>query len=301
MLIRRWRKLVIAAIVFATAVPALFVALPSERKAAALTSAVDVAERLLRPTLFRASYRPFYERLWRLVDTGLGSGSDYPNSGEAAAIAAYRRFLRPAPGDRLMFMDGGAFEGEYTDELLANFADVPGIRIHAFEPANAAFTAFSTRFLADTRVTANQLALGEVPGQLELHLGGVPKMNSFVSVEGVTGAATQSAAVVTLDDYAAARGIDRIDILKLDIEGYEWNALRGASRLLAEKRIRIVQFEFNYFALTNHVTFADVAALFGKDADIRRIMSDGLVPVRDIAYWHLQLNRISGNYAVFLN
>ena len=46
-----------------------------------------------------------------------------------------------------------------------------------------------------------------------------------------------------LDDYCAEHGIERIDLLKLDVEGAELEALRGAERLLREARVGCVMFE----------------------------------------------------------
>ncbi len=51
---------------------------------------------------------------------------------------------------------------------------------------------------------------------------------------------------VTLDDFASTHAIERIDLLKLDIQGNEPAALRGAANLLAEGRISCVFVELNW-------------------------------------------------------
>jgi hypothetical protein len=50
---------------------------------------------------------------------------------------------------------------------------------------------------------------------------------------------------VTLDSYAVAKGIDRIDLLKLDVEGAEMEALLGGANLLTQRRIRCILFEIS--------------------------------------------------------
>ena len=49
--------------------------------------------------------------------------------------------------------------------------------------------------------------------------------------------------VFSLDDYCSSHGITRIAFLKLDIEGSELKALRGATRLLSEHAIRTILVE----------------------------------------------------------
>jgi hypothetical protein len=49
---------------------------------------------------------------------------------------------------------------------------------------------------------------------------------------------------IKLDDYINAAQLERIDLVKLDIEGYELSALRGAERALKNRTIQAVYFEY---------------------------------------------------------
>jgi hypothetical protein len=49
--------------------------------------------------------------------------------------------------------------------------------------------------------------------------------------------------ITTLDAHAEAEGLDRIDFLKVDVEGFELGVIRGARRLLGSKRIATVMLE----------------------------------------------------------
>jgi hypothetical protein len=57
------------------------------------------------------------------------------------------------------------------------------------------------------------------------------------------------ASVVRLDDYAGRAGIGRIDLLKIDTQGYERQVLKGAEGLLARNRIDAVLVELNFVPL----------------------------------------------------
>jgi hypothetical protein len=49
--------------------------------------------------------------------------------------------------------------------------------------------------------------------------------------------------ITTVDDYCSQHGIDRIDILKSDTEGFDLEVLKGASPLFAQHRIHLVYLE----------------------------------------------------------
>ena len=48
--------------------------------------------------------------------------------------------------------------------------------------------------------------------------------------------ATRMVEVVRLDDFSLARELPRVDLIKIDVEGYELNVLRGAMDLLKKHR-----------------------------------------------------------------
>jgi FkbM family methyltransferase len=155
-------------------------------------------------------------------------------------------FVKPG----MTVFDVGASHGFYT--LL--FAKLAGPeRVHAFEPeeGNYARLRVNLELNGFQGVQASQLAVVDESGEVELnvyppelygwHTLGHPTME----VEGkpVVPDASRRVQGVTLDEYCADRGIKRIDLLKLDVEGAELEALRGASRLLREKRVGCLLFE----------------------------------------------------------
>jgi hypothetical protein len=56
--------------------------------------------------------------------------------------------------------------------------------------------------------------------------------------------------VQRLDDFLDAKAIDRVDVLKIDVEGFENEVLAGAERSLEGGRIRAMLVEFNEWCLT---------------------------------------------------
>jgi hypothetical protein len=70
----------------------------------------------------------------------------------------------------------------------------------------------------------------------------------MVARENATATATEIT-VVSLDDEAARLGIERIDLMKIDVKGYEPKVLAGAKRILNEGRIGAILCEFNEHGL----------------------------------------------------
>jgi hypothetical protein len=63
--------------------------------------------------------------------------------------------------------------------------------------------------------------------------------------------------VTTLDSLAEARGINRVDYLKLDTEGHELWILKGARNLLEAGRIKALTFEFGAGNISSRTYFRD--------------------------------------------
>jgi hypothetical protein len=79
---------------------------------------------------------------------------------------------------------------------------------------------------------------------------------------GIQPVGTETVAVDTLDHYCATRGIAEIDFLKLDVQGFEPECLRGANTMLAERRIRVIQAELTcHRAYERRAGFADYDAI----------------------------------------
>ncbi len=142
------------------------------------------------------------------------------------------------PGD--VVFDVGANIG-VTALRLAHAAGPAG-RVFAFEPDPANFArlrAHAERNGAAT-LTPLRLALGDAPGELFLR---VPDPNNrgknHLEPDPSSGGQGSMVEVTTVDAFAAVRGLGRVDLVKLDVEGYEPQVLEGAAQTLRAHRPRL--------------------------------------------------------------
>ena len=155
----------------------------------------------------------------------------------------YRLLDKLARLETKVIFDVGANKGEYAKACLSRFKDA---ELHAFELVPETYARFVANVRSD-RVVANPFGLSDQPGTVEINVN--PRKDGLSSlIEGTAinkGSWTrQSVTVLRGDDYCAERSIARIDFLKVDVEGAEHLVLEGFSRMLAEGRISVIQFEY---------------------------------------------------------
>jgi len=134
-------------------------------------------------------------------------------------------------------VDVGAHDG-----LLAlPLSRLPGAYVLAFEPLPAAFARFSATCAGIASIQPIPLALGDAPGQLTLSMPVVEgvRQEQWASLvktfEGYgphVGAEQVQVPVVTLDSF----GLRDLTAMKIDVEGAEYEVLRGARDTLRRCR-----------------------------------------------------------------
>ena len=161
-----------------------------------------------------------------------------------------RRFL-PADG---VFLDVGANQGELT---LVAARRAPEGSVIAFEPVPTWFELLgeNVRLNGLRNVRLVNAAVADIEGTHEMfapaddHGGG--GHNEGLSTFGRAGELDRPVGVVptvTLDRFAEREAIDRVDVIKIDVEGAEGLVLSGARELLARCRPVLV-LEWNPGAL----------------------------------------------------
>jgi FkbM family methyltransferase len=181
-----------------------------------------------------------------------------------------------------VFFDIGANVGNYTAKLAAVF---PGALIHAFEPHPVNYR--KLREVAAPGIKAHHIALGKSGGETELYDRADTDGSTHASIYKEVISEIHKAeirsyrvAVDTLDTIAEKEKIRFIDFMKIDTEGNELDVLGGAKRLLGERAIGCIHFEFNEMHMISRAYFRDFRKVLG-DYSLYRLLPRGLLPLDD--------------------
>ncbi len=159
---------------------------------------------------------------------------------EPANTAVFKALIRP--GD--VCFDVGACFGFYT----CAFAKW-GARVYAFEPLPSSF-ALNTETVqlngCQSAVKNFNCGLGERAGTLRVYaFKNLSDGHASLSDLGRDDAVPHECPITTLDDFCAGQGIERISFLKMDVEGFEYEVLKGGQKILSRADAPIVHFEVN--------------------------------------------------------
>lgn len=131
-----------------------------------------------------------------------------------------REFLLPRFRAGGVFVDVGANVGGYSLRAASR-----GMEVHSFEPIpqNAQILRRNAE-INHLTLDIQEVALGSSEGEVRLSAGGASSR--------VTEGGGIEVPLRTLDSF----GLPRVDVLKVDVEGYELEVLRGAERTISRCR-----------------------------------------------------------------
>jgi FkbM family methyltransferase len=143
----------------------------------------------------------------------------------------------------------------------------PKATVHAFEPFPASYQAAADLYGRDPRVHLHQLAIGSESGELSFnHLTDSRVSNSFLepdkkvweSIAYETGSIDKVVVpVTTLDRFCEPNAIGDIFLMKIDVQGFEIEALKGAVATLPRVSYILVESAIQPLYL-NSPRFSDV-------------------------------------------
>jgi FkbM family methyltransferase len=197
---------------------------------------------LLRLANGRLNYK--YDEDFRITlqpNEGASRLTYYFGVSEPELFRVYDEFIRP----KMTIVDAGANIGLHSLFFSKRIGEEG--KIYAFEPAREIFRRM-IEHIRNNRVTNIEglcLALGAKQGSAEVVDNKEDTSRTFVRSSPSNSGEIPTAVVETLDAFAEVRGLERIDFLKIDVEGFESEILEGALSLLTHQAIKVIQIELD--------------------------------------------------------
>jgi FkbM family methyltransferase len=134
-------------------------------------------------------------------------------------------------------IDVGANRGQFS--LFARHC-YPGANLISLEPLSAPAARFRKVFAGERRVTLHHAALGLNSGQATMYVSGHDDSSSLLPITaeqerlfpGTEAVATETVRIGPLSEFVGRESIDEPAMLKLDVQGYELEALNACEDLL---------------------------------------------------------------------
>lgn len=155
-----------------------------------------------------------------------------------------------------VFFDVGANSGQ-TWKWFRNQS--PNAMIFCFEPVLDTYSQLQKNTLSDRKTVVENLALGDKNEEKTIRLFGknMTVLNSLseTSMNNSPCAKEEVIRVETLDHYCQRKKVKKIDLLKIDTEGYEMKVLTGAKQMMHRGAITLIYCETGFLRSNKRNTY----------------------------------------------
>ena len=194
----------------------------------------------------------------RLSDVGISRELYLTKAHEKEASTIFKSYLKPGQ----TIIDVGANIGYYPILEAVNIS--PGGRIFAIEPGPESYELLKYNTTSngyEDVISTYNLAIGDVRGKATLYISSQSNLNSmlndplFKSYAPIVGSVQVD--MITLDDFISQNNIlsDKIDIVRMDVEGYELKIFKGMTKLLENSQRLRIFFEIHPKIIKTHYGF----------------------------------------------
>ena len=240
-------------------------------------------KRLLKELFYgKMAMQRFFETLHSIALAGMNFGNlDPKTSGERYLL----EHMFQTEKDLIIF-DVGANKGQYLNQLESVF-DGSAI-VHAFEPSKFAYEKLFEAHGRKRHISLVNVGLGRTRQQsVPLYsvkfgdTGSSLVRKEIPNHKSPPQAHQESIELYNLDEYVKSNNIPQITLLKIDVEGYELEVLKGGSSVLDDGRIKYIQFEFGENAMGHGLFFLDLYKYLIPKYRICRFVKDGWIELNE--------------------
>lgn len=174
------------------------------------------------------------------------------------------------PDDAVIF-DVGANVGIMSLKFASK---APRGKVYAFEPTHYALQKLKTNLALNKDVVQNIVPINTFVSGKEKKPGSIKAFSSWKidkkigdnqhPVHGGKAMSTEGVPTITLDDFVKEQKIARVDFIKIDTDGHEFDVISGASQLIQDFNPVII-FELGQYVMEERgISFVDYEEIFNK-------------------------------------
>ncbi len=158
-------------------------------------------------------------------------------NGEKAVLEALAPRIRT-------FVDVGANAGHWTSALTSAAGRQAGIRGLLAEANEVLAGALRAKFADMPSIAVEACAVGAEPGTASFYISQSCSEHSSLYAETAADRSVAMVRIETVDRLMVKHGFERLDFLKIDTEGADFEVMLGCKDALARGAIDVIQFEY---------------------------------------------------------
>ena len=213
----------------------------------------------------------FREKFFKLFALSLGKGFDLGSTKKEFDLIKPHLNINPS-----VLVDVGVNRGNYSDELIKNY---PNATIYLFEPQKYLYDILKNKYLSKNKIKLYNLALYENEGYITLIKG----------FEGDGEASIYNRKYLknkkSIQEKVKRNRLDniivnqKIDFVKIDVEGNEMRVLNGMEKII--HNIKIIQIEFGGTWIDSRFFYRDLFDFFKKhNFNLHRMAPNKLIKIQ---------------------
>jgi FkbM family methyltransferase len=225
---------------------------------------------LFRDIFSRPIFQPFFDIILNtsLKAMNIGQGQNVETSGESSVFDILDRVMATK---QAMVFDVGAHTGEWLSLFKKKYTKKS--IVYSFEPSRESYTELSA--IRMEHFFAHNIAFGDAIGTANLTGDVIGSSGMRITrLDNTDGNHIEHINITTIDQFCQDHTIREIDLLKMDIEGYELKALAGAKNILAAGSIKLIQFEYGAPSSEKY-SLKEFFDLLSEHYEICRILKHG--------------------------